>query len=132
MRASPVAPFVATSYLLGLSRVPFRDYLLGTLASLPALLGYVMVGALAARGVISTVAQNWMGSASLIIGVVATALLTAKIGGLIANALKISVERPVTPDGLAISQTYGAAFPQKVHEGHFVKDAAQNDDSHGQ
>jgi len=90
MRLSPIAPFVATSYLLGLSKVSFRDYLLGTLASLPALLGYVVIGALAARGVRSAVAQNWMGGAFLVVGVVATALLTAKIGGIIANALKVT------------------------------------------
>ena len=34
-------PFVATSYLLGLSAISLRDYMLGILAALPALLGYV-------------------------------------------------------------------------------------------
>jgi uncharacterized membrane protein YdjX (TVP38/TMEM64 family) len=88
LRVSPVAPFVATSYLLGLSKVSFRDYLLGTLASLPALAGYVVIGALAARGIRFAVAQNWMGGAVLLVGVLATALLTVKIGGVIAKALK--------------------------------------------
>ena len=37
-------PFVATSYLLGLSAISLRDYMLGTLAALPALLGYVSLG----------------------------------------------------------------------------------------
>jgi len=49
-----------------------------------------VIGALAARGVRSAVAQNWMGGAFLVVGVVATALLTAKIGGIIANALKVT------------------------------------------
>ena len=47
------------------------------------------MGALAARGIRSAVAQNWMGGALLVVGVVATALLTAKIGGIIANAVKV-------------------------------------------
>jgi uncharacterized membrane protein YdjX (TVP38/TMEM64 family) len=41
LRPSPLMPCVATSYLLGLSAVSLRDYMLGTLAALPALLGYV-------------------------------------------------------------------------------------------
>jgi uncharacterized membrane protein YdjX (TVP38/TMEM64 family) len=39
LRLSPVMPFAPTSYLLGLSSIGMRDYLVGTLASLPALLG---------------------------------------------------------------------------------------------
>jgi uncharacterized membrane protein YdjX (TVP38/TMEM64 family) len=44
LRLSPVMPFSATSYLLGLSGVSFPHYLIGTLASLPALFGYVCLG----------------------------------------------------------------------------------------
>ena len=44
-------PFVATSYLLGLSAISLRDYMLGTLAALPALLGYVSLGAFSRAGV---------------------------------------------------------------------------------
>lgn len=47
LRVSPVMPFSATSYALGLSQVTRRDYLIGTLFSLPALLGYVAMGSLA-------------------------------------------------------------------------------------
>ena len=50
LRASPLTPFVATSYLLGLSAISVRDYMLGTLAALPALLGYVSLGAFARAG----------------------------------------------------------------------------------
>ncbi len=88
MRVSPAAPFVLTSYLLGLSKVSFRDYIVGTLAALPALLGYVVVGDLAASGVRSAVAQNWIGGALLGVGILATVLLTAKVGRIIARALK--------------------------------------------
>jgi len=45
LRVSPVMPFALTSYGLGLTPVSQRDFLLGTLASLPAMLGYVALGA---------------------------------------------------------------------------------------
>ena len=45
LRLSPILPFAATSYCLGLSSIGWRDYLIGTLAALPSLLGYVLVGA---------------------------------------------------------------------------------------
>jgi uncharacterized membrane protein YdjX (TVP38/TMEM64 family) len=44
-------PFAATSYTLGFTKIGLRAYLLGTVASLPALLGYVVLGALANAGV---------------------------------------------------------------------------------
>jgi uncharacterized membrane protein YdjX (TVP38/TMEM64 family) len=44
-------PFVATGYLLGLSAISLRDYMLGILAALPALLGYVSLGAFSRAGV---------------------------------------------------------------------------------
>jgi uncharacterized membrane protein YdjX (TVP38/TMEM64 family) len=47
LRLSPVAPFGITSYALGLTRLRFVDYLLGTVGSLPAMLGYVYMGVLA-------------------------------------------------------------------------------------
>ena len=50
LRLSPVMPFAPTSYLLGLSSIGMRDYLIGTLASLPALLGFVFLGTLADKG----------------------------------------------------------------------------------
>jgi uncharacterized membrane protein YdjX (TVP38/TMEM64 family) len=43
--ASPLTPLVATRFPLGLSAVSLRDYMLGALAALPALLGYVSLGA---------------------------------------------------------------------------------------
>jgi uncharacterized membrane protein YdjX (TVP38/TMEM64 family) len=47
LRVSPVIPFSATSFMLGLSSIGLRDYGIGTLASLPALSGYVFIGTLA-------------------------------------------------------------------------------------
>ena len=50
VRVSPVMPFSATSYMFGLSKIGKRDYLLGTLASLPALFGFVTIGAITNAG----------------------------------------------------------------------------------
>jgi uncharacterized membrane protein YdjX (TVP38/TMEM64 family) len=50
LRISPVMPFAVTSYALGLSAVRFRAYLLGTMASLPPLLAYVLLGRLVGFG----------------------------------------------------------------------------------
>jgi hypothetical protein len=43
-RPRRLMPFVATSYLLGLSTISLRDYMHETLAAIPALLGYVSLG----------------------------------------------------------------------------------------
>jgi uncharacterized membrane protein YdjX (TVP38/TMEM64 family) len=78
---SPVMPFSATSYALGLSSVTTRDYMIGTLAAMPALFGYVLLGSLTRDGV-----AGWSGGDSSIrlallgLGAVATALLTLRLG----------------------------------------------------
>src|SRR5271163_3512737 len=50
LRISPIMPFAATSYALGISSVGLFDYIVGTVASLPALFGYLFIGALADAG----------------------------------------------------------------------------------
>ncbi len=52
LRMSPISPFGATSYALSLTRVKFRDYLVGTIASSFALVAYVYTGDLMGRSVI--------------------------------------------------------------------------------
>jgi uncharacterized membrane protein YdjX (TVP38/TMEM64 family) len=87
LRISPVMPFSATSYALGLSAIGLGDYLLGTLASLPALLGYVFMGTLADASL-----SAWQAGAGpikwslLALGVVATGALTLHIGRLAMRA----------------------------------------------
>jgi len=53
LRISPIMPFALTSYGFGLTRISQRDYLLGTIASLPALIGYVALGALGQQGILT-------------------------------------------------------------------------------
>lgn len=85
LRLSPVMPFAATSYALGLSSVSVRDYVIGTCASLPALLGYIFLGRIAAAGLASGEA-GWLHWGMLAIGAVATVGLTLRIGQLLSRA----------------------------------------------
>jgi uncharacterized membrane protein YdjX (TVP38/TMEM64 family) len=81
LRISPVMPFSVTSYMLGLSSIDLRSYTIGTLASLPALCGYVFVGTLADASL-----SGWMSGADplrwilLGIGAAAMAVLTVRLG----------------------------------------------------
>ena len=81
LRVSPIMPFSATSVVLGLSAVSLRDYAIGTLASLPALCGYVFIGTLT-----DTSLSAWATGASsvrmvlLAVGGLATLLLVLRLG----------------------------------------------------
>jgi uncharacterized membrane protein YdjX (TVP38/TMEM64 family) len=89
LRVSPVMPFAVTSYALGLSSIKLRDYLIGTLAALPALLGYVAIGSLAGA---SAVAWNSGAGAIrlslLVIGAVATVIATLWFGVLVTRVIR--------------------------------------------
>jgi uncharacterized membrane protein YdjX (TVP38/TMEM64 family)/glycosyltransferase involved in cell wall biosynthesis len=81
LRISPIMPFAATSYALGASSVSMRDYLIGTLASLPPLFGYVVVGTLARVGLSAATrgadVVTWLFIGA---GLIATIFLTWRIG----------------------------------------------------
>ena len=88
MRVSPVMPFAATSYALGLSSVSSRDYLVGTLAALPALLGYVCIGALAQAGLDAGSSKTSVIHWTLLgFGILATVVLTLRVGKIVARAI---------------------------------------------
>lgn len=89
MRVSPVMPFSLTSFALGLSGIGFRAYALGTLASLPALLLYVGLGTLGAKGIESAHrGASPLHLALLGLGIAATLLLALRMGWLLARALR--------------------------------------------
>jgi len=89
LRLSPIMPFSLASYALGLSGVRLGDYVIGTLASLPLLLGYVVIGAL---GGLSLTGLGGRGAdirfGLLALGVVATLALTLHLGRLLARAVR--------------------------------------------
>jgi uncharacterized membrane protein YdjX (TVP38/TMEM64 family) len=74
-------PFSATSYMLGLSSIDLRSYTIGTLASLPALCGYVFIGTLADAALSARMTGvdplRWI---LLGIGGAATLVLTVRFG----------------------------------------------------
>jgi uncharacterized membrane protein YdjX (TVP38/TMEM64 family) len=87
LRISPVMPFAVTSYGLGLTRISQRAYLLGTLASLPALASYVALGAFGREGVALGRAQagplQWI---LPLLGVIAVFVAVARVKRLIDKA----------------------------------------------
>jgi uncharacterized membrane protein YdjX (TVP38/TMEM64 family) len=84
LRISPVMPFAVTSYMLGLSSIDLRSYTIGTLASLPALCGYVFIGTLAdtslSAGMTGADPLRWI---LLGIGGAATLVLTVRFGQIV-------------------------------------------------
>jgi len=91
LRISPIMPFSLTSYALGLSAVSVRDYAVGTIAALPALLAYVCLGAVGTSGL---QAARGVGSVNVVLvlaGVAATLLL-----GLQLIRMMIGLRQPVS------------------------------------
>ncbi len=91
LRISPVMPFAVTSYALGLTSLRFGPYLVGTLASLPALLGYVVLGHLAGSGVgaLTHPGAGPLRWALLALALGATALLTLRLGRIVSRVLRL-------------------------------------------
>lgn len=89
LRISPVMPFSITSYALGFSGIGLRDYALGTLASLPLLFGYVVIGALGGMGAASwSRGFAWVHLGLLSLGGLATLALILHLSRLVAGALR--------------------------------------------
>jgi uncharacterized membrane protein YdjX (TVP38/TMEM64 family) len=95
LRVNPVMPFSATSYVLGLSSIGMGEYLVGTLASLPALLGYVFLGTLADAS-LSALATGAGPFRWVVIGVdgITTLALTIHLGSIVARLGSFGGEAP--------------------------------------
>jgi len=88
LRASPVMPFAATSYALGLSAIGLRPYLVGTLAAMPALFGFVLLGVLSGSGMAAWSSGSPLGGWMLALGAAATLALTLRVGQLVARVVR--------------------------------------------
>jgi len=100
LRLSPVAPFAATSYALGLSSITLGDYVAGTLASLPSLLVYVLAGAAVRTG-----ASAWGGGeksfriALLVVGAVSMAILVVQVAHALRRVAPVEETTASVPPG---------------------------------
>jgi len=100
LRISPVMPFAATSYALGMSAVAMEAYLIGTAASLPALLGYVYLGTLADAGLSAwTTGAAPLRWAVLGLGGLATVILTVLVCRMGRRALAGEAQATSSPSG---------------------------------
>lgn len=88
LRLSPIAPFGITSYALGLTRLRFLDYLVGTVGSLPAMMAYVYMGYLTheALYVSSAAMIPWLKLAVMALGVAATLVTAAHFYRILSGA----------------------------------------------
>jgi uncharacterized membrane protein YdjX (TVP38/TMEM64 family) len=98
LRLSPVFPFNLLNYALGLTKVPFLQYLAACLAMLPGTLLYVYYGktlgslaALASGAKAKTGNESWI---FLGIGLLATLVVTAFITRLAGKALRQQIDEP--------------------------------------
>lgn len=95
LRLSPVMPFAAGSYALGLTSINLSSYLAGSIAALPALLGYVFLGHLAQEGLSDhRHGTGWLNLAFLGLGILATLLFILHIGTIVrrTSADRVSVK----------------------------------------
>ena len=100
LRISPVMPFALTSYGLGLTRIRQRDYLLGTLASLPAMASYVALGAMGRHGLSLGLSRGdpvqWMllgiGVLAMLVLILRTKAIVQQITGTPAETMEAPAE----------------------------------------
>ncbi|NHN84545.1 hypothetical protein GOB93_07790 [Acetobacter musti] len=95
-RLSPIMPFSLTSFALGMSSLSAGAYMTGTLASLPALLGYVAMGALASKGITALDGDSvsWLHAGLMIAGAAGTFALVWHLNRVISRVLRSETDRP--------------------------------------
>jgi uncharacterized membrane protein YdjX (TVP38/TMEM64 family) len=83
LRLSPVVSYVLLNYILGISRVRFRDYLAGSIGMLPTVVAYVYAGKVAGDVVLltggSATPRGTLWYVAIALGLAATVVATALI-----------------------------------------------------
>ncbi len=89
LRLSPVFPFNLLNYALGLTRVRFRDYMLGALGMIPGTFLYVYIGSLSTEVAVASGGGAEYGRLALqVVGGVATLVVTVLVTRIARNALR--------------------------------------------
>jgi uncharacterized membrane protein YdjX (TVP38/TMEM64 family) len=107
LRLSPVVAYVLLNYVLGISRVRFRDYLAGSIGMLPTAAAYVYAGKVAgdvasiAGGAAAPRGPLWY--VAIGVGLVATLVATALITRAARNAV----------DAATVRSEHSAVSPQR-------------------
>lgn len=98
LRLSPIFPIGPVSYALGVMRIPLRDYLIAMPAVVPAVVVYAYAGHVARSlfGEHAKAREPWEW-AVLVIGLLATGLVTFWIGHAASQALKSGSNRDSKP-----------------------------------
>lgn len=104
LRLSPLLPFNALNYALGLTAVTFRHYLIGAIGMLPGTLLYVYSGKVAGElAVVAGGGEVARGPAYIVVlglGLLATIIVAVWIGRIARRALNEGLESDSTPCGV--------------------------------
>jgi uncharacterized membrane protein YdjX (TVP38/TMEM64 family) len=99
LRLSPVMPFAATSYALGLSSIALGEYLAGTLATLPSVMIYVLAGTAVKTGVSAwRGGENSIRIALLVVGTLSMIIVFIKIAHMLRHAGPAAAPREAESD----------------------------------
>jgi uncharacterized membrane protein YdjX (TVP38/TMEM64 family) len=109
LRLSPVMPFAATSYALGLTSIALGEYMVGTLATLPSVMIYVLAGTAAKTGVSAwRTEENSIQFALLALGTLSTVIVVIKIARMLRCVEPALAPEQAEPDPISEAREFAA------------------------
>ncbi len=99
LRLSPVIPFVLSNYALGVTRVKFSDFVIGTLGLTPIVLSYAALGS--AAGAVDVSRKSNTTLPLVIVGISATVVLGLLVARIVQRAI-------ASAENAVIAETQGA------------------------
>jgi uncharacterized membrane protein YdjX (TVP38/TMEM64 family) len=109
LRLSPVMPFAATSYALGLSSIALGEYVAGTLATLPSVMIYVLAGTAVKTGVSAWKSgESSIRIALLVLGTLSMVIVIVKIAHMLRHARPASTPKEAESDPTSEAPEFAA------------------------